>query len=66
MKTTVFTEKHISPGAKLVPFAGFNMPVEYEGSILEHRKVRENTGVLDVSAMGELLVEGPQALAFRQ
>ena len=66
MKTTVFTEKHISLGAKMVPFAGFNMPVEYEGIIPEHRTVREKAGVFDVSHMGEIFVEGPQALAFLQ
>ena len=66
MKTTVFTEKHISLGAKMVPFAGFNMPVEYEGIIPEHKTVREKVGVFDVSHMGEIFVEGPNALAFIQ
>ena len=66
MKTTVFTEKHISLGAKMVPFAGYNMPVEYEGIIPEHKTVREKVGVFDVSHMGEIFVEGPNALAFLQ
>lgn len=66
MKTTVFTEKHISLGAKMVPFAGYNMPVEYEGITAEHIHVREKVGVFDVSHMGEIWVKGPGAKAFLQ
>lgn len=66
MKTTVFTDKHIALGAKMVPFAGYNMPVEYEGIIPEHITVREAAGVFDVSHMGEIWVEGPSATAFLQ
>jgi len=53
-------------GAKMTPFAGFEMPVQYTGIIDEHLNVRENVGVFDVSHMGEVLVTGPTALAFIQ
>ena len=66
MKTTAFTEKHIALGAKMVPFAGYNMPVEYVGINEEHNTVRNGVGVFDVSHMGEIWVEGPIALAFLQ
>jgi len=66
MKTTAFTEKHISLGAKMVPFAGYNMPVEYIGINEEHNHVRTKVGVFDVSHMGEIWVKGPNALAFIQ
>lgn len=66
MKTTAFTEKHIELGAKMVPFAGYNMPVEYFGISEEHNHVREKVGVFDVSHMGEIWVKGPNALAFLQ
>jgi len=66
MKTTAFTAKHIELGAKMVPFAGFNMPVEYFGINEEHNHVREKVGVFDVSHMGEIWVKGPNALAFLQ
>ncbi|HER07520.1 MAG TPA: glycine cleavage system aminomethyltransferase GcvT, partial [Bacteroides sp.] len=49
MKKTVFHPKHLALGAKMVPFAGFEMPVEYTGVRHEHRNVRENAGVFDVS-----------------
>jgi aminomethyltransferase len=54
-------EKHVEAGAKLVPFAGWEMPVQYDGVIAEHRAVRTDAGVFDVSHMGELEVEGPRA-----
>ena len=66
MKTTAFTQKHIALGAKMVPFAGYNMPVEYVGINEEHKTVREGVGVFDVSHMGEFWVKGPNALAFVQ
>jgi aminomethyltransferase len=66
MKDTAFTGYHIELGAKMVPFAGFNMPVEYSGIIDEHITVREKVGVFDVSHMGEFWVKGPNALAFLQ
>ena len=66
MKTTAFTQKHIDLGAKMVEFAGYNMPVEYVGIKDEHIAVRENVGVFDVSHMGEFWVKGPNALKFVQ
>ena len=66
MKSTAFTQKHIDLGAKMVPFAGYNMPVEYTGIKDEHAAVRENVGVFDVSHMGEFWVKGPNALKFCQ
>ena len=64
MKTTAFTQKHIDLGAKMVEFAGYNMPVEYVGIKDEHMAVRENVGVFDVSHMGEIFVSGPDAEKF--
>jgi len=66
MKTTVFTNNHIQLGAKMAPFAGYNMPVEYTGINDEHLCVCEKVGVFDVSHMGEIWVKGPNALAFTQ
>ncbi|MDX1349476.1 MAG: glycine cleavage system aminomethyltransferase GcvT [Putridiphycobacter sp.] len=66
MKNTTLNDKHVALGAKMVPFAGFNMPVQYEGVNLEHETVRQAVGVFDVSHMGEFLIEGPQALALIQ
>ena len=66
MKTTALTNTHIALGAKMVPFAGFNMPVQYEGVNVEHDTVRKGVGVFDVSHMGEFLVEGPHALELVQ
>jgi len=66
MKTTVFKEKHESMGAKMVPFAGFYMPVQFEGINVEHETVRKALGVFDVSHMGEFWVEGPKALELLQ
>jgi glycine cleavage system T protein (aminomethyltransferase) len=54
-------ERHVALGARMVPFAGWEMPVQYEGVIQEHRAVREDAGAFDVSHMGELEVEGPYA-----
>ena len=57
MKTTPFTEKHISLGAKMHEFAGYNMPIEYSGIIDEHLTVCQGVGVFDVSHMGEIWVK---------
>ena len=66
MKTTAFTKIHESLGAKMVPFAGYYMPVQYEGLLLEHEQVRTKVGVFDVSHMGEVYVKGPKAFEFVQ
>lgn len=66
MKNTALSQLHESLGAKMVPFAGFNMPVQYEGVTVEHETVRNGVGVFDVSHMGEFLVTGPDALDLIQ
>lgn len=66
MKNTALTDKHIALGAKMVPFAGFNMPVQYEGVNAEHETVRNAVGVFDVSHMGEFVLRGPNAEALIQ
>jgi len=66
MKTTALSHVHEALGAKMVPFAGYNMPVSYEGVNAEHETVRNGVGVFDVSHMGEFLIEGPNALALIQ
>lgn len=66
MKKTPFTDLHISSGAKMHEFAGYNMPIEYSGIIDEHITVCEKVGVFDVSHMGEIWVKGPKALEFLQ
>src|SRR2546421_13112416 len=58
---TPLHDRHVELGARMVPFAGWEMPVQYEGVIPEHRAVRTDAGVFDVSHMGELEVEGPHA-----
>lgn len=66
MKNTALTHVHESLGAKMVPFAGYNMPVQYEGVNLEHETVRNGVGVFDVSHMGEFFLKGENALALIQ
>ena len=66
MKNTALTATHEALGAKMVPFAGYNMPVQYEGVTIEHQTVRDGVGVFDVSHMGEFLIEGPHALELVQ
>jgi len=66
MKNTALTEKHIALGAKMVPFAGYNMPVTYEGINAEHATVRNGVGVFDVSHMGEFILKGDNALDLIQ
>ncbi|MGH3130669.1 MAG: glycine cleavage system aminomethyltransferase GcvT [Gaiellaceae bacterium] len=61
LQRTPLHGRHVSLGARMVPFAGWEMPVSYEGVIPEHRAVRTDCGVFDVSHMGELEVEGPRA-----
>jgi aminomethyltransferase len=66
MKNTALSNVHEALGAKMVPFAGFNMPVQYEGVTVEHETVREKVGVFDVSHMGEFLLTGSDALDLIQ
>lgn len=66
MKNTALTKIHESMGAKIVPFAGYNMPVSFEGINIEHLTVRQGVGVFDVSHMGEFWVKGPEAFNFVQ
>src|SRR5471030_2294518 len=66
MKNTALTNIHIQLGAKMVPFAGYNMPVQYEGINAEHQTVRNAVGVFDVSHMGEFILKGDNALALIQ
>jgi aminomethyltransferase len=58
--------RHVSSGARMVPFAGYEMPVSYEGVIEEHKAVRADAGAFDVSHMGEIHVDGPTAQSFLQ
>ena len=64
--TTPLHDRHVALGARLVPFAGWEMPVQYEGVIQEHRAVRTDAGAFDVSHMGEIEVEGPRAHGLLQ
>jgi aminomethyltransferase len=66
MKNTALSETHIKAGAKMVPFAGFNMPVQYVGINAEHETVRKTVGVFDVSHMGEFILKGDKALDLIQ
>src|SRR5881397_3807016 len=63
---TPLHDRHVELGARMVPFAGWEMPVQYEGVIPEHRAVRADCGVFDVSHMGEIEVEGPRATELLQ
>jgi aminomethyltransferase len=60
-KCSPLEPQHLSLGARMVPFAGWNMPVQYSSIIEEHRAVREAAGIFDISHMGQVAVEGPQA-----
>ncbi len=64
LKLTPLTDWHVAHGAKMVPFAGFSMPVQYEGVLAEHAAVRERVGLFDITHMGEILVDGPTAEAW--
>ncbi len=66
LQRTPLFERHVALGARMVPFAGWEMPVQYDGVIPEHRAVRSDCGVFDVSHMGELEVEGMHALDLLQ
>lgn len=66
MKNTALTNVHIALGAKMVPFAGYNMPVQYAGINQEHEAVRTAVGVFDVSHMGEFILKGEHALDLIQ
>jgi aminomethyltransferase len=66
MKNTALSETHIKAGAKMVPFAGYNMPVQYAGINAEHETVRKGVGVFDVSHMGEFILKGDKALDLIQ
>jgi len=66
MKETAFRHLHEQAGAKMVEFAGFYMPIQYEGLTVEHLHVRSKVGVFDVSHMGEFTVKGPKALDLIQ
>ncbi|MBA2330130.1 MAG: glycine cleavage system aminomethyltransferase GcvT [Flavisolibacter sp.] len=66
MKNTPFTSKHIAAGARMLEFAGYNMPISYTGINEEHQAVRKNAGVFDVSHMGEFILKGENALDLIQ
>lgn len=66
MKNITLNDTHVALGAKMVPFAGFNMPVQYKGVNVEHETVRNAVGVFDVSHMGEFLISGPNAIDLIQ
>lgn len=66
MKKTALFDRHVALGAKMVPFAGYEMPVRYTSEIEEHHAVRRGVGVFDVSHMGEFLIKGPNALELIQ
>lgn len=66
LRRTPLFDRHLSAGAKLAPFAGWEMPIQYDGVKAEHLAVRQSVGMFDVSHMGEVAVRGPQAMAFLQ
>jgi aminomethyltransferase len=66
LRRTPLYDRHVALGARMVPFAGWEMPVQYEGVIPEHKAVRTDAGVFDVSHMGEIEVEGPTARELLQ
>jgi aminomethyltransferase len=66
VKETSLTQKHIELGAKMAPFAGYIMPIQYEGLTIEHHNVRNAVGMFDVSHMGEFILKGPNALDLIQ
>ncbi|MGB3330045.1 MAG: glycine cleavage system aminomethyltransferase GcvT [Thermomicrobiales bacterium] len=66
MKRTPIYDRHVAAGARIIPFAGWEMPVQYEGILAEHRRVRTQAGLFDLGHMGQVDVTGPDALAFLQ
>ncbi len=65
-KRTPLHEAHLAASARMIDFAGFEMPVQYRGLVEEHLAVRERAGIFDVSHMGEIVLEGPRALEAAQ
>ena len=65
-KRTALYQVHVALGAKMIPFAGYDMPVRYNSLIEEHMAVRKSVGVFDVSHMGEFILEGPSSLDLIQ
>src|SRR5210317_1685070 len=63
---TVFYDRHVEAGAKIVEFGGWDMPLQYEGILQEHLATRKGAGLFDVSHMGRFFISGPQALPFLQ
>ena len=63
-KTTPLYEEHVRRGAKIIPFGGWLMPVQYSGILQEHQAVRNNVGIFDISHMGQLIVSGPAAAGW--
>ena len=66
IKNTALTNTHIQLNAKMVPFAGYNMPVSYEGINAEHETVRNAVGVFDVSHMGEFILKGKKMRFYKE
>ncbi|MGB3541651.1 glycine cleavage system aminomethyltransferase GcvT, partial [Rubrivirga sp.] len=66
LHTTPLHDRHLALGAKMAPFGGFDMPIQYDGIVAEHTAVRESAGLFDVSHMGEFRIRGPQALDLAQ
>lgn len=66
LKKTPLHAAHLRAGARMVPFGGWDMPVQYAGVMTEHHRVRQDAAIFDVSHMGEFRVTGPDALAFLQ
>ncbi len=66
LRRTPLHDRHVALGARMVPFAGWEMPVQYEGVIPEHLAVRRDRGVFDVSHMGQIHVEGPRQAELLQ
>jgi aminomethyltransferase len=64
IKSTPLLPKHVELGAKMVPFAGWNMPVQYTGIIDEHKAVRQSCGIFDISHMGQFIISGPSAASW--
>ena len=64
LKVTCLHDSHVALGAKMSPFAGFDMPIQYTNIVDEHNAVRHNVGMFDVSHMGEIFVSGPDAETF--
>lgn len=64
LKKTALHQRHLEAGAKMSPFGGFDMPIEYEGIVAEHEAVRSRAGMFDVSHMGEVIISGPEAARF--